>query len=49
VTGRLNRGGTRISVSTVNGGVRLRVRDGSVTRDAEGGDEAGEIVLERGR
>jgi DUF4097 and DUF4098 domain-containing protein YvlB len=49
LAGRLNRGGTRISVKTVNGGVRLRVRDGSVSRDAQGGDEAGEIVLERGR
>jgi hypothetical protein len=36
-------------VNTVNGGVRLRARDGSVSRDAQGGDEAGEIVLERGR
>jgi DUF4097 and DUF4098 domain-containing protein YvlB len=49
LAGKLNRGGTRISVNTVNGGVRLRVRDGSVSRDAQGGDEAGEIVLERGR
>ena len=47
--GELNRGGTRVSVKTVNGGVRLRTRDGSVSRDAEGGDEAGEVVLERGR
>jgi DUF4097 and DUF4098 domain-containing protein YvlB len=49
IAGRLNRGGSRISVSTVNGGVRLRARDGSVSRDAEGGDEAGEVVLEQGR
>jgi hypothetical protein len=49
LAGRLNRGGTRISVSTVNGGIRLRARDGSVSRDAEGGDEAGEVRLERGR
>jgi hypothetical protein len=49
LAGRLNRGGTRISVNTVNGGVRLRVRDGSVSRDAQGGDEAGEVRLERGR
>lgn len=49
VIGKLNRGGPRISVSTVNGGVRLRARDGSVSRDAEGGDEAGEVVLEQGR
>jgi hypothetical protein len=49
LAGKLNRGGTPISVNTVNGGVRLRARDGSVSRDAEGGDEAGEIVLERGR
>lgn len=49
LAGKLNRGGTRISVNTVNGGIRLRARDGSVSRDAEAGDEAGEIVLERGR
>lgn len=49
VSGKLNRGGPRISISTVNGGVRLRVRDGSVSRDAEGGDEAGEVGLEQGR
>jgi hypothetical protein len=49
LAGRLNRGGTRISVNTVNGGVRVRARDGSVSRDAEGGDEAGEGRLERGR
>jgi hypothetical protein len=49
LAGKLNRGGTGISVHTVNGGVRLRARDGSVSRDAEGGDEAGEVVLERGR
>lgn len=48
VAGKLNRGGPRISVSTVNGGIRLRARDGSITRDAEGGDEAGEVRLERG-
>ena len=47
--GKLNRGGTRLSLKTVNGGVRLRARDGSVSRDAEGGDEAGEVTLERGR
>jgi DUF4097 and DUF4098 domain-containing protein YvlB len=49
LAGKLNRGGARISVKAVNGGVRLRARDGSVSRDAEGGDEAGEVVLERGR
>jgi hypothetical protein len=49
LAGTVNRGGTRISLNTVNGGVRLRARDGSVSRDAEGGDEAGEVVLERGR
>ena len=47
--GKLNRGGPRISATTVNGGVRFRARDGSVSRDAEGGDEAGEVVLEQGR
>jgi DUF4097 and DUF4098 domain-containing protein YvlB len=49
IAGKLNGGGPRISARTVNGGVRLRVRDGSVSRDAEGGDEAGEVVLEQGR
>jgi len=49
IIGKLNGGGPRISVTTVNGGVRLRPRDGSVSRDAEGGDEAGEVVLEQGR
>jgi DUF4097 and DUF4098 domain-containing protein YvlB len=49
IIGKLNGGGARISVTTVNGGVRLRARDGSVSRDAEGGDEAGEVVLEQGR
>jgi hypothetical protein len=49
IIGKLNGGGPRISVTTVNGGVRLRTRDGSVSRDAEGGDEAGEVVLEQGR
>jgi hypothetical protein len=49
ITGTLNGGGPRIAVTTVNGGVRLRARDGSVSRDAEGGDEAGEVVLEQGR
>jgi hypothetical protein len=49
LAGTLNRGGTGISVHTVDGGVRLRARDGSVSRDAQGGDEAGEVVLERGR
>jgi DUF4097 and DUF4098 domain-containing protein YvlB len=49
ITGKLNRGGPRITVTTVNGGVRLRARDGSVLRDAQGGDEAGEVVLEQGR
>jgi hypothetical protein len=49
IIGKLNSGGPRISVTTVNGGVRLRARDGSVSRDAEGGDEAGEVVLEQGR
>jgi Putative adhesin len=49
IIGKLNGGGPRISATTVNGGVRLRVRDGSVSKDAEGGDEAGEVVLEQGR
>jgi hypothetical protein len=49
IIGKLNGGGPRLSVTTVNGGVRLRTRDGSVSRDAEGGDEAGEVVLEQGR
>ena len=49
IAGKLNGGGPRISARTVNGGVRLRVRDGSVSRDAEGGDEAGEVALEQGR
>ena len=49
IAGTVNGGGPLISVSAVNGGIRLRVRDGSVSRDAEGGDEAGEIVLEQGR
>ena len=49
ITGRFNRGGPRITLSTVNGGVRLRARDGSVSRDAKGGDEAGEVVLQQGR
>jgi putative adhesin len=49
IIGTLNGGGPRIAVTTVNGGVRLRTRDGSVSRDAEGGDEAGEVVLEQGR
>jgi len=49
ITGKLNRGGPRITVTTVNGGVHLRARDGSVSRDARGGDEAGEVVLEQGR
>jgi len=49
VIGKLNGGGPHISATTVNGGVRLRTRDGSVSRDAQGGDEAGEVVLEQGR
>lgn len=49
IVGKLNGGGARISATTVNGGVRLRVRDGSLSRDAEGGDEAGEVRLEQGR
>ena len=49
IIGTLNGGGPRIAVTTVNGGVRLRTRDGSVSRDAEGGDEAGEVVLQQGR
>lgn len=49
VIGRMNGGGPRIAVTTVNGGVRLRTRNGSVSRDAQGGDEAGEVVLEQGR
>jgi len=49
IIGTLNGGGPRIAVTTVNGGVRLRTRHGSISRDAEGGDEAGEVVLQQGR
>jgi hypothetical protein len=51
VAGRMNRGGVPVSISTVNGGVRIRVRDGSASKQAEkeGFDEAGPIVVERKR
>jgi DUF4097 and DUF4098 domain-containing protein YvlB len=51
VAGKMNRGGVPVSVSTVNGGVRIGVRDGSATSQAEkeGFDEAGPILVERKR
>jgi DUF4097 and DUF4098 domain-containing protein YvlB len=51
VAGKLNRGGVRVSVSTVNGGVRIGARSDSPSSqtDKEAFDEAGPVLVERKR
>jgi len=51
VAGKMNRGGVPVSVSTVNGGVRIGVRNGNANSqtDKESFDEAGPVLVERKR
>jgi len=47
MTGKLNAGGTKIIVSTVNGGVRLAGRTTAEQSDKAAFDEAGPIIVEK--
>jgi DUF4097 and DUF4098 domain-containing protein YvlB len=47
MTGKLNAGGTKITVSTVNGGVRLAGRTTAESSDKAAFDEAGPIIVEK--
>ena len=47
MTGKLNSGGTKITATTVNGGVRLVGRSISAQTDKEAFDEAGPIIVEK--
>lgn len=51
VAGKMNRGGVPISMSTVNGGVRIGVRKGGATNqtDKDAFDEAGPVLVERNK